>query len=479
MKKEQSGLQPWKAIEDLPSEWPQMQHPEISVLGELWRERRARLEDLKVVNEFHARQAREWSIETGILERIYDIDRGTTVLLIERGIDATLIPHGATDRDANLVVAILKDHLEVLEGLFQFVSGKQLLTNFYIRQLHQVLTRHQEKCQAVDSLGQWVETDLQRGVWKTLPNNPSRDGLLVHEYCPPEHVQSEMDRLMSMFESHQGTDALVEAAFLHHRFTQIHPFQDGNGRVARCLANIVLIRAGLQPLVLTRDDRDSYIDALEAADEGNLSKLVNLFAAVEKRSFLSALSLSTHVIDQAAGPTAILKAAATGIRARVKAAAEQRLADDNTTTERLAQWARKRLDAISEQFRSELFDTEFECLAQSSSTENEYYFRAQIVECARQLLYFANLNQTRKWVRLTIRNGFKTDIVFSFHRVGRDPTELLCCSAFVSERASEGDDRGFGIDRACDQPFVFTASMPTEDLLGNSPRGSSGPWSSL
>lgn len=47
----------------------------------------------------------------------------------------------------------------------------------------------------------------------------------------------------------------VEAAWLHHRFTQIHPFQDGNGRIARLLASLVFIKAGWFPLVVTRDDR--------------------------------------------------------------------------------------------------------------------------------------------------------------------------------------------------------------------------------
>ena len=51
----------------------------------------------------------------------------------------------------------------------------------------------------------------------------------------------------------------IQAAWLHHRFTQIHPFQDGNGRVARTLASLIFIRQGLFPVVITQNDRQEYI----------------------------------------------------------------------------------------------------------------------------------------------------------------------------------------------------------------------------
>lgn len=90
------------------------------------------------------------------------------------------------------------------------------------------------------------------------------DGI-VHEYCPPEQVVSEMERLVEMHNQHLEIVAPeVEAAWLHHRFTQTHPFQDGNGRVARTLASLIFIRQGLFPIVITRSDRQEYINASEA-----------------------------------------------------------------------------------------------------------------------------------------------------------------------------------------------------------------------
>ena len=69
-----------------------------------------------------------------------------------------------------------------------------------------------------------------------------------------------------------------------------HPFQDGNGRVARALASIVLLRAELFPLHVRREDREDYLDALERADGGSLDSLVQLFAARERNDVLWAVS---------------------------------------------------------------------------------------------------------------------------------------------------------------------------------------------
>jgi Fic family protein len=97
----------------------------------------------------------------------------------------------------------------------------------------------------VDQLGRAFEKQLEKGQYKTEPNSPTRPDSLVHEYCPPEQVASEMDRLVAMHSEHdeRGVPVEVEAAWFHHRFTQIHPFADGNGRVARAIASLVFIKA--------------------------------------------------------------------------------------------------------------------------------------------------------------------------------------------------------------------------------------------
>jgi Fic family protein len=107
-----------------------------------------------------------------------------------------------------------------------------------------------------------------------------------------------MDPLVALHLQHRRENVApdVQAAWLHHRFTQIHPFQDGNGRVARALTSLVLVQAGLFPLVVTRDDRIEYIDALEAADSGQLKPLVDLIARLQRSEFRKATAISEGIL---------------------------------------------------------------------------------------------------------------------------------------------------------------------------------------
>jgi hypothetical protein len=76
------------------------------------------------------------------------------------------------------------------------------LSTSYIKELHAALMRHHETVVVYDQQGRAYEAELRKGDYKVLPNNPSREDGSVHEYCPPEHVASEMDRLIALHEAH-------------------------------------------------------------------------------------------------------------------------------------------------------------------------------------------------------------------------------------------------------------------------------------
>ena len=94
-----------------------------------------------------------------------------------------------------------------------------------------------------------------------------------------------MRRLVVLFQDLEmkSTAAVFNSAWLHHAFSQIHPFQDGNGRVARVLASFVLIKGGLAPLIVTLPMRNRYLEALEAADHGKPDKLLYFFCSCQLR----------------------------------------------------------------------------------------------------------------------------------------------------------------------------------------------------
>lgn len=84
-------------------------------------------------------------------------------------------------------------------------------------------------------------------------------------------------------------------AQLHTEFERVHPFRDGNGRVGRLLANLLMVRHGYPPLVIRNRQRDRYLAALARADRGELGPLSELLgrAAID--------SLESFVLPAAAG----------------------------------------------------------------------------------------------------------------------------------------------------------------------------------
>ena len=147
---------------------------------------------------------------------------------------------------------------------------------------------------AMNQFGHWFDATLNAGAFKTMPNNPTRPDGVVHQYCPPEHVYSELDHLLSWYGEYTSQpDAyhpLLVAAWLHHRFVRIHPFQDGNGRVTRALVTCHLVERDHLPIVVTRDDRNDYVDTLEAPDDGDLNPTVEFTSRLHRGSMLQAMS---------------------------------------------------------------------------------------------------------------------------------------------------------------------------------------------
>jgi Fic family protein len=426
----------WEPIHDLPETWPTLVSTEVESLAQAWDEIYSTLKDTEMLQTFNERLRREWSIETGIIERLYTIDRGTTQLLIEQGIDSAFITHGATDRPVAEVIQVIKDQREALDGLFAFVAQKQPLTTHYIRTLHQVLVRHQDYTEARDQFGKIGLYPLIKGDWKRQPNNPQRPDGIMHEYCPPEQVQSEMDRLVLLHNQHveQKVSPEVEAAWLHHRFTQIHPFQDGNGRVARCLATIVLLQAGRFPLVITRDHRENYITALEQADSSDLSYLVRLFNQIEKRAYIQALDLSEEVLQTRTPVLSLIDSIAERYRERRRYLYDRVF---NIVARQIYDIARADMETLANHMRQQFQNSSLQVSIRvgASAPEGSDWYRAQIVKVARDLGYFANLTRPRLWVRLSLTDDAKiapnADIVVSLHYLGKENRGVMIATAFL------------------------------------------------
>jgi hypothetical protein len=191
---ERRSAHKWKPISYLPEDWEQFRAKELEPLCRAWELHRKTLSQDEAAAQFTKRLVREWAVETGVIEGVYTLERGITPTLIERGVEARYIPRDATNLDPELVARIIQAHADVLEGLFSFVKSERTLTTSYIKELHAALLRHQDTVLVFDQWGKPCQTELRKGAYKVLPNNPSRQDGDFHEYCPPEHMRTHPPR---------------------------------------------------------------------------------------------------------------------------------------------------------------------------------------------------------------------------------------------------------------------------------------------
>lgn len=430
----------WAPITDLPTNTNDLGLTSVQNLLSVWVEKAKELQNKQSYESFHERLRRQWAIETGIIERLYSISESGTKTLIEKGLDAAFLAHDDTDRDPELVVAMLKDQLDTIEGLYQFVSGQRKLSISYIREMHQVMTAHQSLCDARDLFGRLVRVPLERGTWKKLPNNIEFDDGTRFEFCPPEQVDSQMEQLMFWHVRHeaQGVSPEIEAAWLHHRFVLIHPFQDGNGRIARCLASLVLMRARWFPMVVTRTDKPRYIEALRCADRGELTPLIELVGELQRQAVLDAMNLAEIVLSEDGS----LESEIQSIRDITAKRKSQRLSAQKAIlllADQLVDTLDQKLIGVRDKLAHLVKELDpeyrvFKALAHHKDSEAAYN-RFQAVNCAKQLGYFANMEYYRAWAKLVLVTSTTTEILFSFHGVGHESDGIIACAPMFYEKA--------------------------------------------
>jgi len=101
---------------------------------------------------------------------------------------------------------------------------------------------------------------------------------------PPYDVPSLMKDLLKWSDENEDELRPVElAAIFQHKFLFIHPFHDGNGRMARLLTNMILLHHGYPPITLQKQERRQYYSYLSKADRGDYRPFIRFIAhAVEK-----------------------------------------------------------------------------------------------------------------------------------------------------------------------------------------------------
>ncbi|WP_449240113.1 Fic family protein [Dongia sedimenti] len=124
---------------------------------------------------------------------------------------------------------------------------------------------------------------IRVGAWRDDADGPMRvvSGPIgrerVHYQAPPaERVAAEMKRFLRWFNADSEIDPVLKSGLAHFRFVTIHPFEDGNGRIARAIADLALTRSEASPQRFysmssrIQQERKAYYDVLEQSQRGTL-----------------------------------------------------------------------------------------------------------------------------------------------------------------------------------------------------------------
>lgn len=434
----------WKHIEESKC-WLECDTSTMDDLAPSWYERRKVLQDnSKEYQRFITELKREHAIETGIVERMYDLERGITETFIEKGFKASYIGHNDTNVPVPKLMAHLSDHLNAVNFVFDVVKQNRELTIGFIKELHALVTQNQEFAEGRDPFGRETKIRLRKGDFKISENNPTREDGTKVLYCPPEHVQSEMDNLVAFYKEaeNDGVHPLICAAWFHHAFTIIHPFQDGNGRVVRLLVSLILIKHDLFPFTVHREEgKVKYIDALEKADAGELQPLVEYFAEVQKRNIEKALNLKEVSVSSFDEVAKIFSGKIENWQKKKNAERDEQL---EKSRRQVFDVCLKQLNSIKEQLLPKLnrnADITIQFCAPDDEQEKQRYYYGQIINYAKKHYYYFNRNFPKSWLTLRVKlaENKKYQLCISVHHYGYDDS-TLAIGAFLEFLTPHGSD---------------------------------------
>lgn len=204
----------------------------------------------------------EWNYNSNHIEGNTLTYHETELLLIH---DRTSGGHPLRDYEE------MKAHNVAIEHTRRLASDDQLLSEGDVRDLNKILLKEPFWQPAITPEGQPTRKQIIPGQYKSQPNHVRTATGELYRFAEPEETPQLMAQWIRDFRRDLARDAYPLPMFLaqsHWSLLRIHPFDDGNGRTARLLANYVLLRKNLPPIVIKSGERDRYISGLQNADIG-------------------------------------------------------------------------------------------------------------------------------------------------------------------------------------------------------------------
>jgi Fic family protein len=181
----------------------------------------------------------------------------------------------------------LKDHIEItghdeaIKWVSDIVKGDYPLTESFIRELHVLLLKEPYEVDAITPDGNATKKRIEVGTYKSVPNHVKTKTGEIFRFATPEETPALMHDLLDWYhQKKQSPDVnpIILAAEFHYKFIRIHPFDDGNGRIARILMNFILMQFNYPPVIIKTNDKGNYFSALQLADSGMIELFLDYIA---------------------------------------------------------------------------------------------------------------------------------------------------------------------------------------------------------
>lgn len=198
---------------------------------------------------------------------------GETKMLLLKGLTAG----GKPVRDHQEI----SGHDEAISFIIESIREKEELTEIFIRHLHKMILVRPFWADAKTPDGQPTKRLIKVGEYKIEPNHVETQTGAIFYFAEPIETPAKMQELVEWFRvksESPETNAILLAAEFHYRFVRIHPFDDGNGRMARLLMNFILMKSGYPPVIIKTEDKDNYIAVLEQAEFNILEPFIEYIA---------------------------------------------------------------------------------------------------------------------------------------------------------------------------------------------------------
>lgn len=274
------------------------------------------------------RMLRAAALESGALDGLFPANPELTATVLARSIGK----RGAAEEPGGAVGVVAECHRRALVLAGEAAADGRPVDANLMAVLQDVITEAQATYTVTTEDGVDVEVELPRRQYKPVSNYMVLPSGGLAAFTPAGQVAAEMERLTGEFASAEFGcgHPVVQAAYAHYALTAIHPFSDGNGRLARTVASIFLLRSAGVPLLVFADQWPSYYQALgyhalgavQRADERQALVDYAAMAAMAAMDFAANLLAPRSLVPLSGGrparrrrppPTAVLDDGARGL----------------------------------------------------------------------------------------------------------------------------------------------------------------------